>query len=497
MNPLDYCLARATLVAFDLLGRIASGSGRLSGLQNSQRLQPLISRLSRLYAWALFQKAARECPAYRMFLQAEGYTPTAKWNLREIPVMTKENFVRRYSLEDRCYGGKLPYPGAVIDESAASTGLPVQWIRSAAELEEAKRHLQRNWRRSRSVLLNCYTLGTWFTGIHLSTAFSGVGILRSIGPDCERLTNALKTLGPKYEYVLFGYPPFIRIFVDSCDLDLSLFNIDVLVGGEGISEAFRSHLLKSVKSVSSGYGASDLGANIGGESQLTIAIRKLCAQTPALAQKIFGRQTVPMIFQYNPNHYLIETNQLGELLFTACRNSAAEPKIRYNLRDAGGIYSFRELAVRLKEQAIELDSLVPRASRLPFLFVHGRSDDGVIFCALKISPIDIEQILLTEPDLAKGIGSFQLATAIDEKLVAHLTLHLERSKLPTTTLPDETVLAKLVFDGLIRVRQDFHDLSVMFSSKQFHGKLHEAGTGPFVASRTRVKNRYINRADLA
>jgi hypothetical protein len=33
--------------------------------------------------------------------------------------MTKDNYVKKYSLQDRCYNGRIPSPGSMIDESSA------------------------------------------------------------------------------------------------------------------------------------------------------------------------------------------------------------------------------------------------------------------------------------------------------------------------------------------------------------------------------------------
>src|SRR6202007_3270646 len=123
--------------------------------------------------------------------------------------------------------------------------------------------------------------------MNVSMSLVDVGILKSIGPDRAKLTNTLRLLGPKYDYLIFGYPPFIRAFVDECDLDLSPYHIDFIVGGEGLSEGLRSHLLQSAKSVVSSYGASDLEINIGVETPLTIALRRLLPCRSSAMQRTF------------------------------------------------------------------------------------------------------------------------------------------------------------------------------------------------------------------
>ena len=144
-----------------------------------------------------------------MFLEAEGYQNKATWKLADVPIMTKENYVKRYSLEERCYNGAIPRAGVVIDESSGSTGQPNNWVRSASERNDVKRILQLNYeiifKDNGKVLLNCFALGPWATGMNVSMSLVDVGILKSIGPDRAKLTNTLRLLGPKYDYLIFGY----------------------------------------------------------------------------------------------------------------------------------------------------------------------------------------------------------------------------------------------------------------------------------------------------
>jgi phenylacetate-CoA ligase len=138
-------------------------------------------------AEAAFFKAKTKCPAYIDFLGQSGYSETKRWKLADLPVMTKENYVRKYSIESRCYGGKIPASGVVIDESSGSSGLPNNWVRSPEEREDVKRILQLNYhllyRDSGCILLNCFALGPWATGMNVSMSLVDVGILKSIGPD--------------------------------------------------------------------------------------------------------------------------------------------------------------------------------------------------------------------------------------------------------------------------------------------------------------------------
>ena len=184
--------------------------------------------------------------------------------------MTKENYVKKYGIEERCYHGRIPAAGVVIDESSGSSGVPNNWVRSAEEREDVKHILQLNYqliyRDTGCILLNCFALGPWATGMNVSMSLVDVGILKSIGPDQKKLENTLQIFGSNYRYLVFGYPPFIKSFVDTTTVDLSQYRMDLIVGGEGISESLRSYLMKYFKTVVSSYGASDLEINIGVET---------------------------------------------------------------------------------------------------------------------------------------------------------------------------------------------------------------------------------------
>ena len=487
---------RSVLWVLWLLRRLISVDGSTYALMNAGKLQWFLTRVGRMGAHAAYLKARATCPAYRDFLDKMGHKDKKPWRLDALPEMTKENYVKKYSIEQRCFGGAIPKAGVVIDESSGSTGIPNNWVRSAAERTDVMRILQLNYqliyRDSGCILLNCFALGPWATGMNISMSLVEMGILKSIGPDRKKLENTLELFGPKYRYLIFGYPPFIRAFVDETRLDLSPYQLDMIVGGEGFSEGLRSHLLRHARSVISSYGASDLEINMAIETELTIALRRLCMKNGALSKRLFGRDTPPMIFQYNALDYTIETNREHELLFTLGRQSGAAPKIRYNVRDSGGVFSFRALSSILKENGIPLSTLVKRYSSLPLLFVYGRNDATVPFYGAKIYPADLEHVINEHPALTSEIHSFQLKVVEDEQLKSRLEIHLELSKNSEDgLLPEVGKLQELIFSDLMNVNQDFREVTKMFDRSQVQILLHQYETGPFTGRDIRIKNKYI------
>jgi len=493
---IDRLLTATTLWLLWIVRRVISVDRRGYMLLSVGALQPLLGKIGRLRAHAVYLKARDRCPAYRDFLQSEGYRKDGRWQLSNLPIMTKENYVRKYSIQERCYDGAIPATGVVIDESSGSSGVPNNWVRSAEEREDVKKILQLNYqliyRDSGCILLNCFALGPWATGMNVSMSLVDVGILKSIGPDQKKLENTLEIFGAGYRYLVFGYPPFIKSFADSTRLDLKQYRMDLIVGGEGISESLRTHLLQYFRTVISSYGASDLEINIGVETELTINLRRLCMNNRARSKRLFGRELPPMIFQYNALDYIIEATPAAEIVFTIGRQTSAAPKIRYNLHDLGGTITHRRLTEELAANDVDIASLAQPQSRFPILFVYGRSDLTVPFYGAKVYPSDIEEIINTDPSLARQINSFQITSYEDSEINRRLKIRLETVK----DFQDEVLplaeLHKIFFEGLCRCNQDFREVTKMFDRSCVEIELYEFETGPFRERDIRVKNKYVS-----
>jgi phenylacetate-coenzyme A ligase PaaK-like adenylate-forming protein len=481
-----------------LVRRLMSKDRRTYVMMNFGPLQPVLEKIGMLRAEAVYLKARRRCPAYRRLLEEGGHRGGGRWSLAGLPVMTKENYVKKYGIEERCYDGRIPAAGVVIDESSGSSGVPNNWVRSAEEREDVRRILQLNYqliyRDSGCILLNCFALGPWATGMNVSMSLVDVGILKSVGPDQQKLENTLELFGTGYRYLVFGYPPFVKSFVDTTRLDLARYRMDLVVGGEGISEAVRTHLLRYFKTVISSYGASDLEINIGVETELTINLRRRCMEDGELSRALFGRETPPMIFQYNPVDYIVENNEDGELLFTIGRQTSAAPKIRYNLRDVGGTIKYKRLERLLAARGVDVGDLARRRSSFPLLYVYGRSDLTVPFYGAKLYPSDVEEVIHAHPLLAREVHSFQLASYEDARMNRRLKVRLETVKGASGDFPPPEELRDIFFDGLCRFNQDFREVAKMFSRDCVETEVHAFESGPFGGRDIRVKNKYVSES---
>jgi phenylacetate-CoA ligase len=339
-------------------------------------------------------------------------------------------------------------------------------------------------------VLNCFALGPWATGMNVSMSLLDAAILKSIGPDKQKLENTLRVFGTSYRYLIAGYPPFLKNFVDTTELDLKSFELHAVVGGEPISEGLRDHLLEVFRSVHSSYGASDLEINIAADTALSIAIRRNAQRDTALCRALFKRDEPPMLFQYNPVDYYIEESDGGELVFTLLRRSNAAPKVRYNIHDLGGTIPYRDALRTLRQFGIDPINLPRPHACLPLLYVYGRSDLTVPFYGAKIFTTDIDAILNGDSELREHFNSFQLRSGHDANLNETLTIVLERSESQLVSLAEDQLRSRFC-EGLKRVNQDFREVSKMFTPEAILIEQHAFGEGPFASRDIRVKHQYI------
>ncbi len=458
--------------------------------------EALLWRIGEWRAWLAFERAATHVPAYRAFTEEHGGGVTLhgfRPDFSQIPETTKENYVKRFSVEERCVGGRLPLRGAVIDESSGTSGEPSNWVRGSEERRDGRKLLQLGVHRllgdTPFFVVNAFALGPWATGMSLSMAIVDVAVLKSTGPDVSKIEKTLQLFGPGYRYLICGYPPFLKVLVDQASLDWSEYDCVAAVGGEAMSEALRNYLRRAFREVYSSFGASDLEINIATENDLTIAFRRLLAERRELADllELPARGATPMVFQYNPLDYLIETNDSGELVVTICRLDTTAPKLRYCIHDLGCVRRFPRVLAALEGIDVSPDELARDWIDLPFLFHYGRSDSTVSFYGANLGIDDVQDAVFSVSELADSVSGFALVEGEDAAANKTLEIALElRDGMPEPTDVRARVLARLA-----TINQDWREASRMMPGDQPAIVFHAAGEGPFAGYDPRLKRQYV------
>ena len=424
----------------------------------------------------------------------------AKPDLTSIPEMDKESYVKQYPQEARLQGGRLPSAGVMVDESSGSSGQPTSWVRGRTERNITKQMMQMTFERIAGkdetvFVLNAFALGAWATGMNVAISLTDTTILKSTGPNIDKIIGTMTEFGPRFRYVVMGYPPFLKTLADDPRFDGDKLTVDAAFGGEGVSESLRAYLSRKFKRVIGSYGASDLEVNMAIESELTInlrcAILKDNALRNAIVRTAYG--VTPMIFQYNPLAYYIEENAKGELLATISRPYNIAPKIRYNIHDRGHVVRFGNLK-RILESTGHADILATsgRVLDLPLLFIYGRSDMSIEYYGAKVTPDSLREILFGLDELAPVLSTFRLISFEDDKHNKRMEVAVELREGASLTEP-QPALAEKVFEKLAALNGDFLNAWKRTATADNLPALtiHAFNTGPFEGGQKRLKNEYV------
>ena len=376
-------------------------------------------------ALALLRRAADRVPAYGAMLKAAGVSAAdihGAADFARLPLLTKDNYVRRFPLEALVEGGDL----AACDffaVSSGSTGEPTVWPRGlhhefpvAVRFEQVLRdNFHAHERRTLAVV--CFALGSWVGGMYTTSCLRWIAakkyplLIVTPGNKIDEILRVVKRLAPDFEQtVLFGYPPFLKEVVDAGrgdKIDWGKLNVRLVTAGEVFSETWRDLVLERLEqdeglnSVAALYGTADAGV-LGNETPLSVAIRRFLSERPDAAKALFGEERLPTLCQYDPTARYFEVIE-GETLAFSGDNGA--PLIRYHIADQGGIYSFEAMRAKLAEFNFDAETAViqagfERVRRLPFVYVFGRANFTVSYFGANIFPETIS-LALEKPSLSR------------------------------------------------------------------------------------------------
>ncbi|MEV0297342.1 hypothetical protein [Nocardia sp. NPDC050710] len=417
---------------------------------------------------ALFQRTAATVPAYRKFLDEHGIDAgdvVDAAGFARLPLVTKDNYHRRYGLPQRCRGGDLTGCD-LIAVSSGSTGTPTFWPRSAADEAAATA-------RFRQVLVDrfgvaergtlavvCFPLGTWVGGLYTVDCLRGLAAelpLTIIAPGNNKaeILRVVPELGEFFDQVvLFGYPPFLKDVIDSglrAGLDWSRYEVKLVLAGEVISEQWRDLMgvraaLDPERDVAALYGTADAGV-LGNETPLSVRIRRFLADRPVAARELFGSERLPTLLQYDPADRYFETVD-GTLVFTA---DSGVPLIRYHLADDGGVIPFERLRDFCRAHGFEPGE----GPELPFVYVFGRSFHAVSVFGANVFPETVT-IGLERPAISDWVtGKFVLEAWEDADRDVLLRVTVELAPDASNTAERTRLVAESVRDELLRRNSEY------------------------------------------
>ncbi len=459
--------------------------------------------LGRIRAVRVYRYAVKRVPAYEDYMKKKKYDgpkiTAFGASLNDVPEIDKTSYIKEYFLTAKLTDGILPKSGVMLDESSGSSGHPTSWARGAKERRFTRRIIQVAFQHiieGRSpIVINTFAMGAWSTGFNTSLSLLEVSRVKSTGPDLTKVIDTLLELGPKFDYVITGYPPFLKQIADDPRVKWSKYKVSAIYGGEGISEPMRESLLKVYSSVIGSYGASDLEINVAHETDFTIALRQALIKDETLRQALLkqNRGIIPMVFQYNPYDYLFENNDKGELLVTICRLENISPRVRYNIHDLGHPEDFYSLKKTLKKlnrkdllKLVEFDFGV--------LFYYGRSDLSVDYYGGVVGPEEIRQIINANKEYEEKIANFRLISYEDKNHQKHLLFALELAQDISINVKEKQKLLDIILQQLFILNLDFKAGYDMATHKP-EIRTYKPAEGIFDADHLKVKNDYVWNID--
>jgi phenylacetate-coenzyme A ligase PaaK-like adenylate-forming protein len=427
----------------------------------------------------LFHRVVTSVPAYRAFLRDHGVDPGAVRtfaDFQRLPLLTKENYHRRYPLPELCRDGRLDGCD-MIAVSSGSTGQPTIWPRSVTdELAVAARFEQvfadsfaAGERTTLAVV--CFPLGTWVGGLftlacvrHLAAKGYPITAVAP-GNNKAEILRVIPELAPHCDQtVLLGYPPFVKDVIDTgiaAGLDWSRYAVKLVLAGEVFSEEWRdlvgqrAGMSRPCYDSASLYGTADAGV-LGTETPLSVCIRRFLATRPEAAGELFGEARLPTLVQYDPSSRFFE-EQDGTLLFSG---DNGVPLVRYHIADEGGLIGYQDMLAFCERHGFDPVAELggPDAHGIrpqPFAYVFGRSHFTVSYFGANIYPENVT-VGLEQPDVSGWVtGKFVLEVTSDADGNPHLSVTVELAPGEAGDTARERALAESVRAQLQRLNSEF------------------------------------------
>lgn len=312
-------------------------------------------------------KAATHCSAYRKFLQSKGilYKNLENLLLNKLPVIDKNNYLKKYEIQERLYDSIKVTDCYLACSSSGSSDEPTIWLRTAnydtnlANYQTNFLNKHFNILKKKSLIIIGFALGTTQAGLmHLKASWEyaakkGNCTVISPGTDSELTAFFINKIYKYYEQIIYiGYPPIITDFVNisiSKNFNISKWNIKIAYAGENPTPYWRQEIAQKIKGkykdITVFYGSTEAGM-IGFETPELNKISHYLVENPYISYKIFKSNIQPTLVEVNLENKFIEIIK-EEIVITV---DQPMPIIRYNIHDIGQLFSLSTLIDKLPKK---------------------------------------------------------------------------------------------------------------------------------------------------
>lgn len=434
-----------------------------------------------------FQLAAKAVPAYRNFLKKHKVDPEKIKTIEDfkhLPLTTKENYFKKYPLNELVIGGDLSNT-TTIHSSSGSTGKAFYWPKLPIQDANVYKGVELllvyyfDIDKVNTLLINCFGMGPWPAGeiVHTSTKMMGDKGLKisviSPGLHEDLFFTFFKDLAANFEQIILaGYQSSLRGLIDEGldkGIEFRRHKINILTGGEIFSENWRDFMGEKLgfsyphRSIASVLGTAETGVTAI-STPFTDSLRIFLNENKGYSKKIFNSRRLPSITQFIPpaRHVEIINNEI----VATCMGCV--PLIRYNSSDYGQILTPQEVLASLPEifkKRYDSFKEVYGIPNLPILSIHGRSDGVITLYALNIYTEQITSTL----ELPK-LKKYLTGRAIIERLETSkaepyikLALELKSGNRPSKKL--SKTIQEIVATELTKLNSEYSHLLSTYGNK--------------------------------
>ncbi len=431
-------------------------------------------------ALSRFHRAAETVPAYRKFLKQHGIRSQRIHTITDfasVPETSKENYIRKFSLEERSPEGSFA-EHRIVAASSGTTGAPTLWPRGEEQESEAAAVHEFLFTdlyeldRYRTLLIIGFPMGVYVSGVATalpsfltSLRHQNLTILTAGNNKESILTTLPGLMGAYQQIILAGHPFFVKDIIEAGrerGIRWPKIQVRTFFVSEGFSEQWREYVASAVgaapeRDMMSIYGTSEF-LLIGYESPESILVRKAAERHARFRLDTFRTSITPYLFHYNPALRYLETNPKGELLCTAW---SGIPLIRFNLHDAGSIILKDELRNALSSYNISLKKALTevrwRPWNLPYVALYGRSDHALILYAANIYPEHVHAALEDSLFFRKLTGKFTMEKRYTKNRDQEFLVHIELRKNVRATASFAAALERCIESLLKSANLEYRD----------------------------------------
>lgn len=351
------------------------------------------------------KKAIRKWPAYIKFAENRGVNPLKIKNINELPVLEK-SFISKaiHTVPLTKVRSIIPSSGSTNTEFSYGLFGDMELRKTSDAIDRFLRK-RFNTGEKKTVILNL---------LHGAISFySSSACVASIGIRFDTAVSAIKSLGSSFEQIiLVGEPLFIKNLIEygiRQSITWEYLPLFVVVGGEWISENFRTYLEGIIghQRIYSSMGMAELGLHYFYETDESVLLRNIIGEDRRLLKQLFGEVSFcPMLFAFSEDEIYIESireqhEEFESILLTTIDHERILPLIRCKTGDKGKKLSRKEIIRVLKGSGYG-DLIVEDG--LPFLahFGRGREVNGIY-------PEEIKEIIYCSWQIASAAtGNFVL-----------------------------------------------------------------------------------------